>query len=135
MKGPRAIARRKRRSLVLLLLFAALASGAPTGCAVIDKDHRLLTRIAMTAFPDEGAAELYTAPLWVPVGTVTLVADGFGVNPALAAPQALDDGMIAFTGYGLIVPAEIVLTLPRAVGFVVLFVGSEIGRCTIPYIW
>jgi hypothetical protein len=45
-----------------------------------------------------------------------------------AAPAALDDATLAFAGFGIVMPLEIVLILPRAAAVPVIFLGSERSR-------
>jgi len=115
------------------LLFCALLAG----CAVIDKDHRPLTRVVEKyLIPDDNyLLAAATFPVWAVAGVVTLPADGLVLNPVFSAPAAADDATLAFTGFGVVMPLEIALILPRAAAVPVIFLGSEIARCTIPYVF
>lgn len=118
---------------LLTWLIVALLAVPPTGCALINRDKRLLTRLTtQQVIPEDPVVKWSTLPLWGTLGVVTLTADALLVNPVLAAPAALDDALWAFTGTGLFGPAEVVLMPVRTVGFVGLFLGSEILRCTLP---
>lgn len=117
-----------------LLLTTVLALQLP-GCAVIDRDHRHLTKIVERCVPENMALSLLTFPVWGTAGIVTLAVDGLVVNPVLNAPAALGDAGWAFTGFGLILPLEIVLLPVRTVATVPIFLGSEIVRCMVPFVF
>lgn len=119
--------------LALLLLMSTLFSS----CAVIDSEDRHLTHVVDALVPkDDFVALLSTSPLWITAGIITLIVDGWIINPVVKAPAAVNDATtISFMGFGLFLPAEIVLIVPRGVGFAVIFVGSDIARCSVPYIF
>ncbi len=127
--------KRNNRRLTSLLLLVAMLLIQISGCAVIDRDHRHVTKIVERSVPQNMALSILTFPLWGTAGVATLVADGLVINPVLNAPAALDDAMMAFTGFGIILPLEIVLLPVRAVSTVPLFLGSEILRCSIPFLF
>jgi hypothetical protein len=86
--------------------------------------------------PEDTTLKVVTSPVWVTAGIVTLAADGLVLNPVFKAPDALDNSLAwSFMGFGVFWPAEIVLIVPRAVAVPVIFVGSEIARCSIPYVF
>jgi len=125
-----------RRAAILAVLALAAAALFP-GCAVIEKDNRHLTKaVGEILVPEDTTLKVVTSPVWVTAGIVTLAADGLVLNPVFKAPDALDNSLAwSFMGFGVFWPAEIVLIVPRAVAVPVIFVGSEIARCSIPYVF
>ena len=129
LPGLRRVAALSMPALACCLAFAS--------CAVIDRDHRHLTVVVeKTLIPEDNyVLTAASSPVWATGGLVALVADGLVLNPVFAAPKALDDATLPFTGFGLIGPLEAVLIVPRVVAVPIVFVGSEIARCTIPYVF
>lgn len=126
-----------RKHLAILATLALAAAALFPGCAVIEKDNRHLTKaVGETLVPEGATLKVVTSPVWVTAGIVTLAADGLILNPVYKAPDALDDSLTwSFMGFATFWPAEIVLIVPRAVAVPVIFVGSEIARCSIPYLF
>jgi hypothetical protein len=126
-----------RKHLAILATLALAAAALFPGCAVIEKDNRHLTKAVGEILVPEGTTlKVATSPVWVTAGIVTLAADGLVLNPVFKAPDALDDSLTwSFMGFATFWPAEIVLIVPRAVAVPVIFVGSEIARCSIPYVF
>jgi len=125
------------RCAAILATLALAAAALFPGCAVIEKDNRHLTKAVGEVLVPEGTTlKVVTSPVWVTAGIVTLAADGLVLNPVFKAPDALDDSLTwSFMGFATFWPAEIVLIVPRAVAVPVIFVGSEIARCSIPYVF
>lgn len=115
-----------------MLLATLLWAGG--GCAVIDSDQRRLTRwTSARAIPEQRVEAVLTAPLWGTACVLTLAADGLVLNPVFNAPAALGDANRAFFGLGLIPVVEVPLFPLRVVAWPVLFTGSELLRCSIPW--
>ena len=125
------------RTAGLIMALGLLRGALFPGCAVIEKDNRHLTKaVREILVPEDTTMKVATSPVWVPAGIVTLAADGLVLNPVFKAPDALDDSLKwSFMGFGAIWPTEIVLIVPRAVAVPVIFVGSEVLRCSIPYVF
>jgi hypothetical protein len=120
------------RSGCLVCLATILLTGP--GCAVLSEDYRHITRyLDENAVPESTALKVAASPLAIPTGMVSLTVDGFLINPVLNFPKAAKDAWNCFDPE--IVPystAEIFVFPMRIVTFVVVFLGSEIGRCCIP---
>jgi len=77
------------RAIVLLLLAAAIML---PGCAFTNEDNRpLTTALDGVVRPESTTAKLAMAPVFVPVGTATLLLDVFALHPIEVIPDALDD--------------------------------------------
>ncbi|NQU44319.1 hypothetical protein HQ520_13600 [bacterium] len=126
-----------RRALSLFLAQAVLTAAIlATSCATIEKDKRHLTRVVEEFVPESMPMMLLTAPVWGVAGLATIIVDGLILNPVFMAPQALDDALTwSFLGFGVILPLEVILILPRLVAVPVIFLGSEILRVSVPYLF
>ena len=77
------------RTILLLLLAAAVAL---PGCAFMEKRNRpLTTTLDELVEPESTGAKVALAPVFVPVGTASLVLDVFALHPVEVIPDALDD--------------------------------------------
>jgi hypothetical protein len=77
------------RTVLLLLLAAAVAL---PGCAFMEKRNRpLTTTLDELVEPESTGAKVALAPVFVPVGTASLVLDVFALHPVEVIPDALDD--------------------------------------------
>lgn len=123
------------RRLITLFLFLLIFGIQFTGCAVIDRDHRHLTKAVERNVPENMVVSIATFPVWGLAGVVTLAVDGLIINPIMNIPASVDDATVAFLGFGIILPFELVLLPVRVVATVPLFLGSEILRCSIPFIF
>lgn len=126
------------RGLAMLAVLGLVCSALFPGCAALEKDNRRLTNALTENFVPEDNMPLLlaTSPLWGTAGIVTLVADTFVLNPIFNARDALDDAIDwAFLGFPIALPVEIVLIAPRAVVLPVVFLASEVLRCSIPYLF
>jgi len=77
------------RTIMSLLLAAAIAL---PGCAFVEEDNRpLTTALDELVEPESTAAQVALAPVFIPVGTVTLLADVCVLHPLAVIPDAADD--------------------------------------------
>ncbi len=107
---------------------------AGPGCAVLSEDHRHITRyLDENAVPEGTAVKVAASPLAIPAGLVSLTIDGFLINPVLNFPKAAKDAWNCFDPERIPYSAAEIFVFPmRIVTFVVVFLGSEIGRCCMP---
>jgi hypothetical protein len=79
------------RALAGLLALGWLALlGA--GCAVCDKDNRLLLNtLDKKIQPQSTGAKIALAPVMIPAGTLALATDAVLIHPARVVPEAWDD--------------------------------------------
>ncbi len=117
-----------------LLLFV-LGILAGSGCAVLHEEHRCVTRyLDRELAPPSTTWKAALAPLAIPVGFTALVIDGAAINPVLSLPEAVDDASeVAFKSVELQGIYEVWLFPMRLMAFTVVFVGSEVLHCTLPF--
>jgi len=115
-------------------LIALLVLTLTTGCAVLDKDKRIITEyLEDNITPKTKAGKIALAPVAIPVGFTTMVVDGFIVNPVRNAPKAFDDASYVFTDVEYTGPGEIFVFPMRMITFPLIFLGSELIRCTMDF--
>ena len=129
------VLRRAARKFAWIFLLCLLPVVQFSGCAVIDRDRRHVAKIVEEAVPESMPLMLLTLPAWGVAGLVAIAVDGLVLNPVLSAPAALDDATLAFTFFGWLGPLEIILLPVRVVAAVPIFLGSEILRIMIPYVF
>ncbi|MFP4580472.1 MAG: hypothetical protein ACLFQ6_07070 [Candidatus Sumerlaeia bacterium] len=124
------------RAIAMLTMICILGVTLLSGCALIQEENRRLTQAVADVIPESTKMKIATFPLWGLAGLCTLIIDGFIINPVFKANAAIDDAIDwAFLGFGTFLPAEIILIIPRVVAAVVIFIVSDILRCTIPYLF
>lgn len=73
-------------------LFALLADGLLSGCAVFNRDNRrILNTLDGAIHPDSTGSKIVLAPVMVPVGTAALMTDMVILHPIRVIPDAADD--------------------------------------------
>jgi hypothetical protein len=112
---------------------ALLALAALSGCSVVRKENRHLSRAVEAAlWPESTTCRVLAAPVVGPVWTVALAADAVVINPVLNAPRALGTALMV-NGLVPTVPlAEIVVFPLRLVVIPLVFVGADVTYCMLP---
>ena len=114
-------------AVAILILFSS-------GCAVLSEKHRHLSKyLDDNLDPQSAALEIALTPVSIPAGLSALVIDGFFINPALALPKAAEDAVSVFTKLDYTGCAEIWVFPMRIITCPIIFVGSELLRCFIPF--
>jgi hypothetical protein len=104
------------------------------GCAVLSEKHRFVARyLDENLAPTNTPAKALLSPVAIPVGVVALAVDGLVINPVVNVPQALDDASFVFKDVPSAGILEIFVFPMRIVTFPVVFLGSEVGRCCVPF--
>jgi hypothetical protein len=124
------------RGLALLLVVCVLGAGLFSGCALIEEENRHTMKAVAAFIPESTTWRILSSPIWLVAGLGAIIIDGFVLNPIFNANAALDDALDwAFLGFGVFLPAEIILIAPRVVAAVLIFIVSEVARCTIPHVF
>jgi hypothetical protein len=100
----------------------------------LSEDHRHITRyLDENAVPESTEVKIAMAPGAIPLGLTSLTVDGFLINPVLNFPKAAKDAWNVFDPEKIPYSAAEIFVFPmRVVTFVMIFIGSEIGRCCVP---
>ena len=104
------------------------------GCATLSEKHRHVAKsLDENLAPTNTPAKVLLSPVAIPVGVVALAVDGLVINPIINLPKAVDDAAFVFTDVLSAGILEIFVFPMRIVTFPVVFLGSEVGRCCIPF--
>jgi hypothetical protein len=118
-----------RIALFLTALALLVGSG---GCAWMDEDNRhLLNAADEMVKPQEPAAQVALAPVFIPVGGALLVTDALVVHPLSVIGPALEDTnnfVWRSAGQSDSGFREVLLLGPRIIGTPVIFFGDWLAR-------
>ncbi|MCD6415879.1 MAG: hypothetical protein J7M08_04190 [Planctomycetes bacterium] len=115
----------------LALLSVALLSVG--GCAVLSAENRHLSKaLAATCWPRAPVAKVATAPVFVPVWMVALVADAVVVNPALSVPRSFRGALDTCSLTSFLMPLDIIAYPLKLALSPPVFLGTELYYCMAP---
>ncbi|EQA45446.1 putative lipoprotein [Leptospira broomii serovar Hurstbridge str. 5399] len=106
-----------------------------SGCAVFEKKNRALTNyLDEKITPESAPAQIALAPIFIPVGVLSLLLDAFVLHPISVIPDALEDTykVIWKDPTGGVVFQTIVF-LPKLAVSPVFFLVDFLGRSGIDF--
>lgn len=118
----------KNKKLFLFLLLLLLHS-----CAVLHTRNRYtLDLLDENLTPESPGVKVAMTPISIPVGLTAFLIDGVLIHPIRSLPCAVDDSFWVFREVPNTYIGEIFVFPMRIVTMLAIFIGSEIGRATIP---